>query len=107
MICRHTRQISRAILDGTKLIEITTEFQLHSPSEQRLTPINTLERRIDQFDLPDRPTYLFADGAQAWEKGHMNLRRLFRSIIALTVAAGLMSAPLATTAFAKPDASAG
>lgn len=37
----------------------------------------------------------------------MNLRRLFRSIIALTVAAGLMSAPLATTAFAKPDASAG
>ena len=35
----------------------------------------------------------------------MNLRRLFRSIIALTVAAGLMSAPLAAPAFAKPDAS--
>ena len=36
----------------------------------------------------------------------MTLRRLFRSIIALTVAAGLLSAPLAATAFAKSDASA-
>lgn len=37
----------------------------------------------------------------------MNLRRLFRSIIALAVAAGLMSAPLAATAFARPGAAIG
>ena len=34
----------------------------------------------------------------------MTLRRLFRSIIALTVAAGLMSAQFAAAAFAKPGA---
>jgi hypothetical protein len=35
----------------------------------------------------------------------MTLRRLLKSMIALTLAAGLVSAPLAATAFAKPDAS--
>jgi hypothetical protein len=34
----------------------------------------------------------------------MALRRLFRLIIALTVAAGLVSAPLSATAFAQPHA---
>lgn len=37
----------------------------------------------------------------------MTLRRLFRSIIALTVAAGLMSAPAAATSFVKTDVTAG
>jgi len=35
----------------------------------------------------------------------MNLRRLLKLMIALTVAAGLVSAPLGATAFAKPHAS--
>ena len=37
----------------------------------------------------------------------MTLRRLFRLIIALTVTAGLLSAPTAATSFAKPHASVG
>jgi hypothetical protein len=36
-----------------------------------------------------------------WEKDRMTLRRVFRSIIALTVAAGLLSAPFAAPAMAK------
>ena len=35
----------------------------------------------------------------------MNLRRLLKLMIALSVAAGLVSAPLSATAFAKPQAS--
>jgi hypothetical protein len=43
----------------------------------------------------------FALGAQAWEKGAMSPKRLFNLLIALTVAAGLLSTPFAAPAVAK------
>jgi hypothetical protein len=50
--------------------------------------------------FPDRPRG-FALCGQAWEKGSMSPGRLFNWLIALTVAVGLVSAPLAAPALAK------
>jgi hypothetical protein len=55
----------------------------------------------DQIDVPaDRPDW-FAVYRQVWENGFMSPRQLFKWLIALTVAAGLLSAPLAAPALAK------
>jgi hypothetical protein len=59
-------------------------------------------------NLPNPPLFgaivkspTFAVCGRMWEKGCMNPKRIFNLLIALTVAAGLLSAPLAAPVVAK------